>query len=113
MRIIFIFLILLQSASAIEIREADNFIVVRNNLDIKAEYHVNKVKDKRVYSLEPNESIILDKGDFEVVEDTGSNLISSVSIGNKEKEYRDLIIAIFVLIGTIFITFKMIKDKYK
>ncbi len=111
MKLLIFFFLFLPLASAIEVSELDNYVIVRNNRGINASYTVIS-DDVKVFSLMSDESIALMPGNYEVQEDIGTNLIASAYIGSRDNgKYGDLkVIAIGVLLALVIF---MINFLYK
>lgn len=107
--ILFFFLFLLPMVSGMEIIEADNFVIVKNNYETNISYSIVSLENLiSEFVLEPNQSMKLDKNDFEIIESLSDNLVTSAKIGKEiepETEYRGLIIISAILVLSILAYF--------
>jgi len=95
--------------SGMEIMEADNFVIVKNNYDTNISYSIvsqgNLINE---FVLEPNNSMKLDKDNFEIIESLSDNLVTSFRVGESiepEREYYGLIIALVMIIVSVITYF--------
>lgn len=103
--LIFFFLFLLPMVSGMEIMEADNFVIVKNNYQTNISYSiVSQGTLINEFFLEPNNSIKLDKDNFEIIESLSDNLVTSVRIGENiepQTEYYGLITSLAILVLSV------------
>lgn len=109
-RLIFFFLFLLPVVSGMEIIEAESFVIVKNNYETNISYSI--VSQEALiseFALEPNNSIKLDKDNFEIIESLSDNLVTSARIGDgiePETEYFGFLIILAILILSILAYFQ-------
>ncbi len=105
MKLIFFIFLFIPFAYGLELRESSDFVIITNNYETTLSYILNG-KEKSEFNLEPNQSRRLDKGDFEIIEYTGDNIISSAYIGDRKKNYDDFkVIGIGLFLSMIAISF--------
>jgi len=102
-----IFLILMPSVHGLEIFEAENFVMISNNYEQNISYSIIDGEEINNFSLAPNESISLEKKDFEILENVDKNLMGSFVAGKitRKKESMIPIILIAALIVLILLIY--------